>query len=716
MGLNPKHLKDLKASGLSDQQIAACGFYSLEDPQKIQDIIRWGSPPKRLGPALVIPYPDTNGKRNCYARIKPDNPREKKGKRFKYEAPKGLPNRAYFPPGTIKTLNDPSIPLLVTEGEKKAARVDQDGFPCVAIPGVYAWQIKRKKGCNGKPIGARELIPDLEKISWDNRTVFIVFDSDAATNFKVRQAEFHLAEVLKGKGAKVRVVRLQPGPTGEKVGLDDYLLTHTPDDLRKLLRKAKKPTRPPKDKKETPTLSQGEPLTDLWNAKRMKGFFGDQVRHCFPWKKDLIWDRKRWAQDETGELESLAKETVRRFLSEAAKAPSENDRKALALHAVKCQTNRKIRDMISLFRSEPGIPVLPRDLDLDPLKLNCLNGTLDLRTGKLSPHDPRDMITKLCPVEYLPNADCPLWEKMLWTILAQKMALIEFLQKLVGYCLTGSVQEQGLFLFYGTGANGKSTVINTLLAILGPDFAIKASRDLFMARKQDNHPAQLARLFGKRLVVAVETHEGARLDEGLVKELTGGDPITARGMREDPWQFNPSHKAILVTNHKPEIRGTDEGMWRRVRMFPFAFRIPDEEQDKTLSEKLLAEAPGILAWAVRGCLKWQRDGLKPPPEVVQATQAYRAEQDVLAAFLAERCLVDPMPKVMASELYTAFCQWSKENGEAEIPQRRLSGALSERGFVRKRGTGGVWFWHGIGLHSTQKTNPLKHGKAKGNTE
>jgi putative DNA primase/helicase len=219
-----------------------------------------------------------------------------------------------------------------------------------------------------------------------------------------------------------------------------------------------------------------------------------------------------------------------------------------------------------------------------------------------------------------------------------------------------------------------------------------------MARKQDNHPAQLARLFGKRLVVCVETHEGARLDEGLVKELTGGDPVTARRMREDPWQFNPTHKAILITNHKPQITGTDDGIWRRQRLIPFTVRIPDDRQDKGLADKLRQELPGILAWLVGGCLEWQREGLEPPEEVKAATQQYRSENDLLMGFIGEQCFQGREYRCRANEFYARFRKWCEEGGEArasEIPSQRkvgekLAEQLSANGFEKKT-SNGTWY-------------------------
>jgi putative DNA primase/helicase len=370
----------------------------------------------------------------------------------------------------------------------------------------------------------------------------------------------------------------------------------------------------------------------------------------------------------------------------------------------------RLNAMLDLARSEPGVPILPGQLDRDPMLLNCTNGTLELKTGRLREHRREDQITKLCPVAYDSAAKAPLFEKFLRDIFARNdpretADLIRYLQQLFGCCLTGVVTEHIVAICWGIGANGKSTLVNTILTMMGEDYGIKASRDLFMAKKQDNHPAQLARLFGKRLVVCVETHADGRLDEVLVKELTGGDPITARRMREDPWQFDPTHKAVLVTNHKPEIRGTDEGIWRRQRLIPFTVRIPEHRQDKHLPAKLLRELPGVLAWCVRGCLDWQRSGLQTPREVLAATAMYRAEQDILAGFIAERCRVHPTACCSAMELYAAYCRWCKQNGEPEVSQRSFGMALTERQFRRYQ-RDGVWY-RGLTLKKVHGRNGRK---------
>jgi putative DNA primase/helicase len=464
-------------------------------------------------------------------------------------------------------------------------------------------------------------------------------------------------------------------------------------------------------------------LSDTGNAQRFRLRHGQDVRYCDPWSKWLTWDGRRWKVDDTQAVKALAKETVLSLFAWASgevaelgrrlEAAGEGERggvkgdlarvQRVLAWALKSEAAPRINALLDLARSEEGVPVLPDALDAAPWLLNVPNGTLDLRTGQLRGHRRADMITKLCPVPYDPGAACPRWERFLNAVFAHNEALVGYVQKLLGYALTGDVREQLLAVFWGLGANGKSTLINTVLELLGEDYAVKASRDLFLARKQDNHPAQLARLFGKRLVVAVETQEGARLDEALVKELTGGDPITARRMREDPWQFNPTHKAVLVTNHKPEIRGTDHGIWRRLRLVAFTVRVPDKEQDKLLPERLRAELPGILAWCVRGCQKWQKEGLKPPAEVRAATQAYRDEQDVLGEFLAECCDRHPELRVKASTLYAAFKAWGERRGERPVTQRAFGQAMSEREFQRRE-SHGVWY-AGVALRQVSEADP-----------
>jgi putative DNA primase/helicase len=442
--------------------------------------------------------------------------------------------------------------------------------------------------------------------------------------------------------------------------------------------------------------------TDYGNAERFVDEHGGRVRWCGPWGKWLVFDAKRWVIDDTSEVERLIKTTVRGIYAEAAEAEDSKERKAIADHAKRSESAKRIADALRLARSEPGIPILPRQLDANPWLLNVLNGTIDLRTDEIRPHDREDLITKIVPVEYDPEAKAPTFESFLERILPSE-ALRRFVQRSIGYAAAGVVSEEVLVILNGVGANGKSTLVNVVMEALG-DYAMQAAPDLLLA-KRGSHPTELADLFGARFVASVETDEGKRLAEGLVKQLTGRDPIKARRMREDFWQFDPTHTVFLATNHRPEVKGTDHAIWRRLKLAPFEITIPEAEQDKGLPEKLREELPGILAWIVRGCREWQRDGLGEPEEVRSATTSYRADMDVLAGFIEDRCVVDPDAWTKFADLYASYQDWCDESGEKAETKRRFGTRLKERGFEPDRGTGNVPIRRGIGLRDDQRPGP-----------
>jgi putative DNA primase/helicase len=351
--------------------------------------------------------------------------------------------------------------------------------------------------------------------------------------------------------------------------------------------------------------------------------------------------------------------------------------------------------MLSSASSERGVPVLPKDLDADPYLFNCLNGTLDLRTGRLREHTREDLITKLSPVEYDPEAKCPTFDAFINRIMAGREKLIAFLQCAFGYALTGDVSERALFILYGCGANGKSVLVETLHAILG-DYAMRTPTETLMVKQKGAIPNDVARLKGARFVTANESEEGQRLAESLIKDLTGGDTISARFMRAEFFDFKPECKVWLRTNHKPVIRGTDKAIWDRVKLIPFDVRIPDAEQDKHLMAKLAAEAPGILAWMVEGCLAWQRAGLGIPEEVKKATDSYRAEMDVIQSFIDDRCYLSETAEVKAGDLHAQYLYWSERNGERPMSKRAFGLRLEEKGFTPTRSSHSRG-WRGVGL-------------------
>ncbi|MGH8696028.1 MAG: phage/plasmid primase, P4 family [Burkholderiales bacterium] len=438
-------------------------------------------------------------------------------------------------------------------------------------------------------------------------------------------------------------------------------------------------------------------LTDAGNAQRFARDHGRDVRYCYAWAVWLVWDGRRLARDPGDGIMARAKATARAIYAEAAAEADAERRKARAAWARTSERAERLRAMLALAQSEPGIPVTPDELDRDPFALNVANGTLDLRTGELRAHRREDLVTKLAPVAYDASATCPRFLAFLGRIMNSDAERIAFLQRALGYSLTGDTREQCFFVPWGAGANGKTTLTRTVFRLLG-DYAAGTRADAFMVKYGDTIPNDIARLKGARFVLASEAEENQRLAESLVKGITGGDVLTARFMRSEYFDFVPALKLWLATNHRPVIRGTDHAMWRRVRLIPFTVTIPDAERDATLSEKLAAEAPGILAWLVAGCRAWRGGGLSVPESVRAATGEYRAAMDVLGAFIAERCAVDADGTIAARELYAEYAAWCMSSNEKPITRKAFGLRLAERGFTATR-TEYERAWHGLRLRT-----------------
>ncbi len=350
-------------------------------------------------------------------------------------------------------------------------------------------------------------------------------------------------------------------------------------------------------------------------------------------------------------------------------------RNAMYAHAKTSNGAKGVRNMIEMAKSELAIGLA--ELDTDPWLFNVNNGTIELRTGELREHRREDFITKLAPVDFDQDATCPRWEEFLITVFDGNTELIDYLRRLVGYCLTGVTEEHVLPFLHGTGANGKSTFCETILKLMGPDYAMKAAPDLLMAKRLESHPTDRADLFGKRFVACIETEEGRRMAEGLVKELTGGDRVRARRMREDFWEFTPTHHVWLAGNHKPTICGTDHGIWRRIKLIPFDVVIPEAKQDKKLPAKLAEELPGILNWAIAGCLDWQQGGMREPAVVQAKTSQYSTDMDDVGKFIDEFCEVGKDFLESATELYRAFLEKTGSN----MNQHAFGARLTQKGFL-----------------------------------
>jgi len=449
---------------------------------------------------------------------------------------------------------------------------------------------------------------------------------------------------------------------------------------------------------------QGKALTDMANAERFATRYSARTKYIYAWKAYVIYDDRRWARDATGTAERQAKDTLRDLIAQAADLGDEKEREALIRHALASSSDRGVRAILSLARSETEIALTPDRFDADPWLLNVANGTIDLRSGTLRSHQAADYLMALTPTVYEPNAPCPQWERFLSEIMGGDADLMAFLARAVGYSLTGDTREQVLFFCHGSGQNGKTVFLETLADVVGPDYAAAAAFSTFLTQRRDGAAPSpdVARLRGARFVTASEAPGTRPFDESLVKELTGSDTVPARFLHENPFEFRPAFKLWLRANHRPPVREQTVAFWRRMRLVPFGVTIPEERRDRDLGGKLLAERAGILAWAVRGCLDWQRHGLGEPAAVRQATETYREENDVLGEFLDARCALDPNAWTATSALYLAFTAWwEKSHGKHEPPltSRWFGRALGERADLRAepRGHANVRGWGGVRL-------------------
>lgn len=445
-------------------------------------------------------------------------------------------------------------------------------------------------------------------------------------------------------------------------------------------------------------LNRHEPLTDLGNARVLARMGEGKVLHSSKWGW-LHWDGKRWSmEDGLKVVQELQKGAIEHRLNAAVQSLArhlQSDREANGFDKTTAKKSKtitlirkhedetRIRGSRTLAESEPQLMCNYREFDREPWLFNCANGTLDLRIGELRDFDQRNRLTQVSPTAYNPAALAPRWEQFLEDVLPD-IEVRSFLHQFLGCCLSGDTSPQMMPVFWGSGANGKSTLVEVLLAVLGEDYAMKAKRDLLMAKRQNEHPTSLARLRGKRFVACVESSEDGRLDETLVKEITGGDSIAARRMREDEWEFTPSHKAILASNHKPEIRGTDVGIWRRIRLIEFNVTFPEDhpKRDPLLKEKLVAESQGILAWLVKGCQLWFDNGRRfpMPTAVTQATAAYREEQDKLGQWISEKCVVGEGRRGRVEKLMESYLIWCAANKHHAMNGNAFGRGLSERGY------------------------------------
>jgi putative DNA primase/helicase len=452
--------------------------------------------------------------------------------------------------------------------------------------------------------------------------------------------------------------------------------------------------------------------TDLGNARRLVNRHGHELRHVdgLGW---LVWDGRRWAVDRTGEVMRRAKATAVGILGEALLERDEDRRKRLAKWAATSESAARLRDMVSVAATEPEQAITIDELDADPWSLNVANGVLDLRPGRcgeLRPHDPAELHTKIAAASYNGHYDprhAPNFDKFIKRILPDPKVR-RYVQQFVGYSLTGDTSEQVLAFLWGSGSNGKSTLLDAVRDTLG-GYAWQATGELLVSKRERGagDEAAKASLRGRRLVTTVEVDDGKRMAEGLVKELTGERKITAKLMRRNPIEFDNVSKIFLAANHKPVVTRGGDAMWRRIRLIPFTEKIAGDEIDKKLPEKLATERNAILAWAVDGLIQLQAESTwYVPPAVLAATADYREESNLLREWLDEFTVEEASATSTFKELKHSYVNVYCEREKIKMPMkaRQFGDLLSEAGFAGDTGTGNVAIRRGLRLKTTEEAS------------
>ncbi len=548
-------------------------------------------------------------------------------------------------------------PVFVVEGEKDADRLASLGLVAT---------------CNA---GGANKWPESLNQHFHGRTVYILPDNDAAGSSHAQK----VAAALAGIADSIRIIRLPDLPPGGDVS--DWLDQDGDAAAVLALSVATPVWRPQAAEACTEVARDGlvpyceEALTLAFSERH-----ADDLRYCDVFGRWFEWQAGRWREDIKRRVFTLARRLCRDHSATALRGI--DDEKAAARIGAGIASAKTVAAVVNLARADVRHATGPEDWDANAWALNTPAGVVDLRTGEVRTHDRRALCSKITAVAPA-DADCPRWRRFLDEVTGGDAELQAFLARVAGYGLTGNTREHALFFLYGTGANGKGTFLNTLTGMLG-DYAKVAGMDTFTESPTDRHPAELAMLRGARIVAAQETDDGRRWAESRIKALTGGDPITARFMRQNFFTYTPQFKLMIAGNHKPGLRNIDEAIRRRFHLLPFTVRIPPEQRDAQLFQALRPEWPAILGWAVRGCLQWQAEGLNPPPTVVDATAEYFDDEDSFGQWLDECCVRDAMAREATRDLYAAWSTWIQRCGMSAGTEPKFRSMLKARGFDAKR--------------------------------
>ena len=623
-----------------------------------------------LGPATAKwDYLDKDGKLIAIVH-RYDPPGQKKEFR-----PWDVKRRKASPPDPRPLYNQPGIShaelVVLVEGEKCAkALIDAGICATTAMHGANAPVDKT----DWSPLAGKKVIiwPDKDKPGW----TYAENAAQAILTAKAINCVILYPPEGKPDGWDCADALAEGVDVHEIVANSPYMTIHLPDIGAD--NQSKKSTDQRGD--EEPAVWGSEDALALSFTQR----YQNDWRYVAAWGKWLMWDGQRWRSEDT-----LAASDLVRHICRFASLKSKNAKLASKLAA-----SSTIGGVERLARTDRRHAGTADEWDADVWALNTPGGVVDLHTGRMRAHKRSDRMTKIATAT--PRGECPTWLRFLSDITNADQELIDYLQVMVGYCLTGVTSEHALFFLYGTGANGKSVFVNVLGTILG-DYAANAPMDTFMETRGDRHPTDLAGLRGARFVSSIETEQGRSWNESKVKAITGGDKVSARFMRQDFFEYFPQFKLIIAGNHKPSIRNVDEAMKRRLHLIPFTVTIAPAKRDGQLTEKLLMERDAIMAWAVEGCKRWQANGLKPPASVIAATDEYFDEEDAIGEFIAAEAQICAPAKVSVADVFARWQEWSSKRGEYVGTSRWLAQQLANRGFARCRIHGGVKALAGLSL-------------------
>jgi putative DNA primase/helicase len=633
--------------------------------------------PYRRATRLVVPFRDFDGvARGLQGRALADDP-------VRWCGPSNPEGAAWAKVGVF-TLDTGSDTLVITEGPGDALTSVGVGYDAAFIRGAAL-------AGNAEAVDA--LVPHLQ-----GRRIVVAGDRDGSG----RAFTDRISARLAGHGLQVHALTIPEEPEdGDLSGWRKHNPGVFPAAFRQAVREAAlvaaepppSSSRPPKTEEE-----DGYAQTDLGNAERLFDHLDGLIRYAAE-TGFYLWDGSVWVADRFDAVRTSAHEVVRAMVRDAQAlldAPNltkdqEADGKRLLAWGLRSQSSRSLDAMLKEVAAMPGVALDVEKMDSRHDLLAFRNGTVDLRTGAVRPHAPADLMTRKIDVEYDPTAAAPTWDYFLGSVFPDHPDLPGFVQRLVGYGITGHTREQCFAVLWGTGSNGKSVFTDTLTSVFRA-VTVTTPFSTFESKPNGGIPNDLAALKGARLVMASEGDQGRPMAEAVIKRITGRDLISARFMRKEFFEFAPTFLIFLATNYKPNFRGQDEGLWRRVKLVPWARYFAAHERDHYLPEKLLAEAPGIVAWAVRGAMEWYSNGLQEPDVVRTATRDYRETSDALQGFLPGRVVREEGAALLGSEAYLAYREWCQEEGlrEGDIWKRKtFYGALDERGIPREKRNVGV---------------------------